>query len=624
MVGKLQDSFTHIGDTSDLWRIENITHDNTHSVTGMFSLGKARNTLERWFHHEDDENLASSRGDVASNGFSRREITPEERVQQFMEELRANSQEWLGRVRVIRFDTIRERMGPRWPKLQNRIEILAEKIIQNEMAPRDRYLHAGDAEFLVFFADATPEESRIRCLAIVEAIQEKLFGIEDNSNGPPQKVAECHVVHKDDLILEWELAASNDGNGSPGGSIKALSRAFRHDPEVLDGADIAASTQAVIDSIISRGSESKDASELTPLLMRLRYLSRSLKVLEPALVASANNETNRGRDGKHVTGHATSECFERMEQSVAAPLGTAWDDIVEVISVLGVGADCPHADLLEALRKLQRTRLERATLAQTAYSVAPAAHGKMHEPGQFAYIPIYRSVSQGERILQGLYRIFCSGLEAGSAAEDDDAIARHRHQAALERTILEHAIRYLLDRRTSRDFVLLAPAGVETLRSPSTLRQYSTVLRSAQLRAKRRLLIEVVGYSQTDHTIGMRRAIDELRLHSRAIFVTLSPRSGDDIERIATECKDLGAHAIGVNASQLSQYGSVLSTLARLASVGAKHSILTYVDGIDSVAVLAKAIGSGISYVCTPALRPALQAPDDAKDTTFDDLHLAI
>jgi len=74
-----------------------------------------------------------------------------------MEELKASSQEWLGRVRMINFDSVRARVGPTWSKLQIRVEILAEKIIQDEMAGRDRYLKVGNGEFLVFFADATPE-----------------------------------------------------------------------------------------------------------------------------------------------------------------------------------------------------------------------------------------------------------------------------------------------------------------------------------------------------------------------------------------------------------------------------------------------------------------------------------
>jgi len=126
-----------------------------------------------------------------------------------MEELRASSQEWLGRVRMINFDSIRERIGSTWPKLQGSIEILTEKIIQDEIAGRDRYLNAGNAEFLVFFADATPEESRIRCLAIVEAIHEKLLGWPNQGVVPVGSAAECHVIHRDDLALEWEAAGSS-------------------------------------------------------------------------------------------------------------------------------------------------------------------------------------------------------------------------------------------------------------------------------------------------------------------------------------------------------------------------------------------------------------------------------
>lgn len=612
-----------------MWRIENINCGITRRGAGVFSFGKARNTLERWFRREHDESTPSVRGNTAGEQSPDEAGNPDQRVQRFMEELKASSQEWLGRVRMINFESIRERVGSHWEKLQDRVEILAEKIIREEMAPRDRYVNAGDAEFLVFFADATPEESRIRCLAIVEAIHEKLFGIEDASKGTPQRVAECHVVHKDDLILKWEAAASSDGRRSQGVSVKALRKAFRHDPEALDGADIATSTQIVIDSILSRGSESKNASELAPLLVRLQYLSRSLKVLEPVLIAAAKNGSDKRQRGAPVADMAASEHEGDEEQTGNAdtvPLGTAWDDITKVIAVLDTGSEYSHADLLEALQKLQRTRLDRAGLASgdENYSTPPWTK-KPHESEQFGYVPVYRSISQGERIHQGLYRVSCSHpVERQSAADSDDAITHQRHQAALEQTILEHSIQYLLDRSTSSGFVLMTPVNVETLRSPSTQRQFSTILRSAELRAKRRLLIEIIGYSQAENTIGMRRAIDELRLHSHAIFITLSYSSVSDFERIAAECKKLGAHAIGIDASQFGQIENVLSAIIRLASVASRHSLLTYVDGIQSVPVLAKAIASGISYVCAPALRPALQSPDDAERTTLGDLFSAI
>ncbi|MGI0134031.1 MAG: hypothetical protein ACREBW_03625, partial [Candidatus Micrarchaeaceae archaeon] len=128
-------------------------------MTPLFSIGKARHTLQRWLLGEE-ENLSTTASGTPvkqtpppSEGGN----SPEERISQFIEELRASSQEWLGRVRMINFDSIRERVGPTWPRIQDRVEILTEKIIQDEMAGCDRYLKAGNAEFLVFFADATPE-----------------------------------------------------------------------------------------------------------------------------------------------------------------------------------------------------------------------------------------------------------------------------------------------------------------------------------------------------------------------------------------------------------------------------------------------------------------------------------
>jgi hypothetical protein len=588
-------------DSYDLRRIENIPQKNGEQGKDMFSLGKARNTLERWFNREEDQaSLSTHEGDALSRD---EEGAADRRVQQFMEELGANSQEWLGRVRMISFDSIRERVGPRWTQLRNRVEILGEKIIREEMAPRDRYVNAGDAEFLVFFADATLEESRIRCLAIVEMIHEKLFGVEDDSHGGPQTAAECHVIHKNDFILEWELAASDPDGAFQGGAARALRKAFRQDREVADGGDIAASAQAVIDTIIARAAETKDMSELPECLTRLRYFSRSLKMLEPALVAAVKEHANAGES----------------QALSAAPLGTAWDDIVSLIAALDADADNSHADALEQLRNLQRARLAKA---MAGLAEDDLSRGKRLSAAQFGYIPIYRLISKGERIHQGLYRISCARLEEG--ADDDDAATRDRRRAALERMILQHAIQYLLDRKSSQGCMLLAPVSVETLRSPSTQRQYSTVLRSAQLRAKKRLLIGVVGYSQADNTLGMRRAIDELRLHSRAIFITVTSRGRADIENIVLACKVLGAHAVGIDTAQVSRSANTLAVVSDLASIGLQHSILTYVDGIRRLPVLAKAVASGISYVGAPGLRPALPAPEDVERANFDDLYLPV
>jgi hypothetical protein len=595
-------------------------------VTPLFSIGKARHSLQRWLLGEEGNLSTTASGSSAKGGPppSEEGDSSEERIAQFMEELRASSQEWLGRVRMINFDSIRERVGPTWPKLQDRVEILAEKIIQDEMSGRDRYLKAGNAEFLVFFADATPEESRIRCFAIVEAIHEKLFGSVESRSDSGRAIAECHVIHRDDLALEWE-AADSSGRSEP--PAKLLRGSFRHDAEILDEADITASTQIVIDSIISRGAESRSMAELTPLLMRLQVLSRSLKALEPALIKAG--KIMRGRNDLSIDSAQTDRGGDSPENNDGhtKPLGTAWEDIVELVSVLDVGSDQSHADLLAALGRLRRARLERTAGTLADDDTSPGRFNpKKAEPMQPEYTPVYRSVSRGERIHQGIYRVSCRIQKNVKVAADDDLAGHPRQDSmASERATLEYAIQHLLDRRTSARFMLMASVHVETLRGPNSQMRHSMILRSALLRAKRRLLIEVVGYSDSDDTIGIRRAIDELRVHSHAVFISLSQKSVGNLEKIAVECKRSGVHAFGIDVSQFNgRNAEIISAITRLSSLGAQYSIPTFVDGIGSVSVLAKAIAKDVCYVCAPALRPPLATPDDAERATLEDLYSAV
>ena len=598
-------------------------------MTLLSPIGKARYTLQRWILGETETLPRNVKRKPVKQTPSPLEETDssEERITQFMEELAASSQEWLGRVRTINFDWIRERVGPTWPKLQDRVEILAEKIIQEEMTRRDRYLKASKAEFLVFFADATPEESRIRCFAIVEAIHEKLFGSVQSESAAEHRVAECHVIHRDDLVSRWAAAGSLNRSAPCGRPVEKLAGgSFRHDAEILDEADLAASTQIVIDSIISQGTESRSMAEFPSLLVRLQILSRNLKTLEPALKARRKFNS---QSGFLIDSAFASEGDEACENSGDAikPLGTVWDDLADLTSTLDAGPDQSHADLLAAIGELRRARLARAAKTLADCDISSARCDLVHAPPmQFEYVPVYRSTARGDHIHQGIYRVSCKvGKPQNSTLEDDLPGQVHRKSMAVERAVLEHAIQHLLDHKTSASFMLMTSVHVETLRSPKSQMQHSMILRSARLRAKKRLLIEVIGYSDRDDTIGIQRAIDELRVHSHAVFISLSQKGAGSIEKIAMECKRFGVHAFGFDASQFSGgNGEIMSAITRLASLGARHSVPTFVDGIRNVPVLAKAIAAGICYVCAPVLRPPLSMPGEAGRTTLNDLYSAI
>ena len=597
-------------------------------MTSSFSLGKARHTLQRWLIGEPGRAQPSTGNDPIMTEPSLPKDIRDQRILSFMEEVKTGQQEWLCRVRMIRLDSIKERLGPKWEKLRGRVEIVAEKLIGDELSKRDRYLNLGNSEFIVFFANATPEESKIRALAIIEAIHEKFFGVDGSVEKIGRRVAECHVAHRDDFILAWETTGSLNEDGPSRTSVSEVLRdAFRGSAEVLDANDIAASAQAVIDSIILCCSASSNVQELMPALVRLKHLSRSLKKLDVAL-GGAKREVAHGAgcdDGVHVKPMPHRD-FDNAFGAHRKPLDAAWNDIVELIAVLNVGPEHSHAELISALDQLRRARLARA-VEDFAYEDASSTlfNTKAAGAGSFEYIPVHRSVNRGERIYQGIYRVNCRGKwENENSIVNDKAALVWQHSMSIERCALEHAFQYLLDHRKTMRCMLMVAVHINTLRGPHSQRRLSVVLRSAETRAKRRLFVEVVDYGEDDYTIATRRAIEELRLHSHAVFIRFSNKALNNLEKMVAECKRLGVHTIGIDVSHFHGRDAVgLQFLHRVFSLADQYSILVYVDGIYSVPILANAIARGASYVCAPALWPARSAPQEAEVTKLDDLYLS-
>lgn len=600
----------------------------------MFTLGKAKDALEHWILGAGKESQHSSAWGLPKT-LSRapRLSIVDQKVRLFIDGLKAAPPDWLGRVRLINFDAIRNSLGDRWPRLQDKIELLAEKIISDELSARDLYLNMGEAEFAIYFADATPEETKIRCLAIVEAIHAKLFGVEDKVTDGSQRVAECHLVHTADLIMDWESAdvprgAPHDGQAP----LETLRGLFRHDAEVLDPSDTAASIQTAIDSIISGAIGSRNRSELNPLLDRVKRLSRSLNLLEPALLASTETHKSIERNPGRKAGQPQDGCRpggSDWDRSISLALSKARGDAVELTAILDADANHSHKSLLEELTKLRCARagrLERAIDDDIPPSAVRATINK-GGMGKFEYVPVFRSVSLGGHIYQGIYRVGrqSSGQVAAPSPRSDLRGYRLGDGAAVEQLLLKHAIEVLAGQEIGGRFMLMVPVHVETLHGPLPLTRYSTLLRAAELRAKRRLIIEIVGYRDSDNTISIRRAIGELRIQCHAIFVTLSQVDIGELENVAVECKRLNVNSVGIDVACAKETDAkVMSALTEVFAVGDRFALPTHIDGVESVPVLAKAIAGGINYICAPALRPALPIPQDVKQVTLEDLYSVI
>src|SRR6185312_3924309 len=165
---------------------------------------KAKNTLGRWLRRTGALSPApppthSPANAPAANKWSR--------IHSFIEEIGADSENAVGRIRLLGFDAFSDRLAAKGPKTLAKVALLAERMIQEEMAKGDRYLDLGDAQFLIFYAHASAEEIKLRG----EAIRQKLFGADE----PLDPETESHA-----------------GDGRAGHRDQRLRQLFRREEEV--------------------------------------------------------------------------------------------------------------------------------------------------------------------------------------------------------------------------------------------------------------------------------------------------------------------------------------------------------------------------------------------------------
>ncbi|HWF65089.1 MAG TPA: response regulator [Rhizomicrobium sp.] len=473
---------------------------------------------------------------------------------------------WPRKVRLINFEAFRDRLGPTWPKIGPKIELLAEKLIHDQMSEDDRCLAVGESEFLVFYAGASPEEIRIRCSAVVEAIQQKLFGVIDQPTAEGDyRFAEIHAPH-DDLASVWEQASSAKQRSL------GLRDSFHKEPERPDIADIAASAQTAIDSLIVCGMESGDLEQAGALRSRLNHLSDGVAFLNGSLLAGKGDGAPAG--------------------DILAPLEAAQADAAELRRIFDSGQS--QAEIVEALAKLRKARAERA--APRGPGTASAGSRSYAAPQEnFQYLPVLRSVSHGDQIYQGIFRVISQAFEGES-------------NAASDLLVLEHALKFLASNKHPAHFPLMVPVHAETLRSPVLYRKYSTLVRAAAHVAKRLIVLEIVAGEDAADSIAMRRAIEELKANFLAIFVVFNYQRAGALENAAAELKKAGVHALGVEFSQAPE-SSAPGVLKKISAACRQNGLASYATEIRNFTIFAEAISAGIGYASAPVVRPAVAAP---------------
>jgi hypothetical protein len=81
-----------------------------------------------------------------------------------------------GRVNFIGLQKVKERYGSGWERVAVRAERMARTIIERHLVSGDIYTSINGLTFVIVFASLTPEQAKVKCLAIADAITKALLG----------------------------------------------------------------------------------------------------------------------------------------------------------------------------------------------------------------------------------------------------------------------------------------------------------------------------------------------------------------------------------------------------------------------------------------------------------------
>ncbi|WP_083901547.1 hypothetical protein [Azospirillum sp. B4] len=93
----------------------------------------------------------------------------------------AQTQAAAGSLHMVGLDSLRTRLGTRWPRVAERVHILAERLLGQMLAPNDAWFRYGEEGYIVVFAQLDRAAAGLVCAKLVEQLQRLLLGDVDTA-----------------------------------------------------------------------------------------------------------------------------------------------------------------------------------------------------------------------------------------------------------------------------------------------------------------------------------------------------------------------------------------------------------------------------------------------------------
>jgi hypothetical protein len=168
-------------------------------------------------------------------------IPPKEDLREQLKTLLAGQSNILaGTMNFIGLADLEKRLGDQWPKMAERVNAIATKMIERRLTKADVYFPFGTLNFLIVFSRLSEAAARLKCAAIAAEIEKALLG--EASSGRVLRV-QTAVKQVDGELALVELETIDDlvarvfrGSGAEPREKRATGAAPSSGPELLDPA----------------------------------------------------------------------------------------------------------------------------------------------------------------------------------------------------------------------------------------------------------------------------------------------------------------------------------------------------------------------------------------------------
>ncbi|MGF1610612.1 MAG: hypothetical protein ACFCUQ_14515 [Kiloniellales bacterium] len=512
--------------------------------------------------------------------------------------LRATAGYVAGRVHMLNTDLVRERLGARWPRLEQRIHEIIRGELKRRLSPHDLFTRVNESSYVIVFGDCSELDAQVKIALLSERLLEKLLGEEEARN--------LDALGVQRLITQANGAVAREALQSTEAMMAMLDRAQAAEPQPqpYHCSDVAAGRRAVppqaisdlagrldqrLQEIVGNGTGPADDGLDRPgaggpviKIDRLRQLVRQLEELEEALDAA-------GTDAQGC-GHATSE---------EATLGWVRD--------------------LKGKAERQLAFVYDQDPGRAASGAAPG------EPPQldFAYLPLWHAPSRkvGVYLCQAAVRDSSGrNLLPRETAGDDDRDAVAAADRLLLRRVLEEIERGGAEKSPA---ILAAPLHFSSLQPERSRVRLLELCRGLADSHRSRLLWEILRAPIESWSFQLPDILQQLKRVAPAIFLRLDGVENHfaEIRRAFRHLRPAGVLAVGLDVGQL--HGSEteqLGLLEKVARGANEHGLKCYGHGFESESLALGAVELGFQQVSGPAIARPLPRPAGIQTVTPDTL----